>query len=212
MDIEAVTYHRPAQQFWVAYENRHTIYRYQVSGEPQAYVEPSFAREWSSNSGMEAMVRLEDGRFIVLRESEGEGFLFAGDPVEGAPAMAFRVRYPEDYRPTDMAQLPDGRVLVVLRRVAFARPVFEAMLGIADPALISADEPWQVRPLVQLEDIVPRENWEAIAIEAAAGGAVDVWLASDDNMSAFQRSLLAKLRWHPGNAQEKGRRTEAPTP
>lgn len=217
LDIESVTYFRGGHLFWVGYENRHTIYRYDVAGEPEAFLEPEFARNWSSNGGIEAMVRMADGRFVILRELGGEGYIFDGDPVEGAEAMRFPVNFPQNYSPTDMAQLPDGRVLIVLRRVAFANPVFEAMIAIADPAEISADTPWQVTPLVQLEDLVPRENYEAIAVEPRDDGAVSVWLASDDNLSAFQRSLLVKLRFHPDkaaakDAHEKGRRAEAGAP
>ena len=68
-------------------------------------------RDWGWNTGPEAMVRLADGRFIVVREGFfGErhaGLLFAGDPlaVKQAPRH-FVLAGPPGFRPTDMAQLP----------------------------------------------------------------------------------------------------------
>lgn len=215
-DIESVTYDHAADRFWVGYEFRHTIYRYAGDGEPDGFLEPPFTRQWSDNGGIEAMARLESGEFLLLRESGGEGYLIDGDPVAGARYRGFRAGYPEGYSPTDVAQLPDGRVLIILRRVAFANPVFEAMLAIADPDQLGEEPFWQVTPLVQIEDILPRENYEAIAIDPKADGSVTVWLASDDNISVFQRSLLAKLHFTPESpaegGHEKGRRAEAPAP
>ncbi len=210
LDIESVTYHPQTGQYWVGYESRHTIYRYSVTGEPEAFVEPAYTAGWQRNGGIEAMARLADGRFIVLRETGGEGFIYPDDPAEGAEPQRFPVSWPEGFSPTDMAQLPDGRVLILLRKVGWHLPVFESLIALADPAQIDSDQidsatPWPVTVLAELEQLVPRDNWEALSIEppgegaaaAIAGGAVNVWLASDDNRSAVQRSLLAKLRWIP---------------
>ncbi len=215
-DIESVTYDHASGRFWVGYEFHHTIYRYASDGEPDGFIEPAVAQDWSENGGIEAMARLASGEFLLLRESQGEIYLLDGDPVEGADYRYFVGGYPEGYSPTDMAQLPDGRVLIILRRVALANPVFEAMIAIADPADLADGEPWPVTPLVQIEDILPRENYEAIAIDPRDDGSVTVWLASDDNISVFQRSLLAKLRFTPPpraeGVHEKGRRDEASAP
>ncbi|HSG57654.1 MAG TPA: esterase-like activity of phytase family protein [Paracoccaceae bacterium] len=215
LDIESVTYHPQTGQYWVGYESRHTIYRYSVTGEPEAFVEPAYTTGWQSNGGIEAMARLADGRFLVLHEDGNDGYLYPGDPVEGAVPQQFTVAWPEDYSPTDMAQLPDGRVLILLRKVAWHLPVFESLIALADPALIDSAlidsaSPWPVTVLAELEQLVPRDNWEALSIEppvesvagAIAGGAVNVWLASDDNRSAVQRSLLAKLRWTPPQPEQ----------
>ena len=212
-----MTYDHAADLFWVGYEFRHTIYRHAGDGVPDGYLEPPFARNWSKNGGVEAMARLDNGHFLLLRETGSEGYLIQGDPVVGARYRRFRARYPEGYSPTDMAQLPDGRVLIVLRRVVLANPVFEAMIAVADPGELGVQEEWPVTPILQPEELVPRENWEAIAIEPRDDGAVTVWLASDDNRSILQRSLLAKLRFEPDSPSqedrhEKGRRAEAPAP
>ena len=73
-------------------------------------------RNWPANEGSEAMVRLRNGRFIVLAEGKpgstppiSTGLLFAGDPVDEAEAETFLFPRQSRYRPTDMALLPDGR-------------------------------------------------------------------------------------------------------
>ena len=197
LDIESVTHDPATGKYWVGYESKHVIFRYGVTGDPEAFVRPDYTRDWAINGGIEAMVRLADGRFVVLREDGGDLFVYPGDPVTGAVADQGRVAWPADYSPTDVAQLPDGRLVVVLRRVALAMPVFECRLVLLDLAGWQPGEVLHPQPLVQLEDLVPRENWEAVAVEPAAGGAVGLWLASDDNRSTMQRSLLARLRFTP---------------
>lgn len=200
LDIESVTSDPATGRFWIGYENHDTIYRYSVSGEPERFVEPAYTANWGDNSGIEAMVRLVDGRFVALKETGGVGFLYPDDPTQGAEPLAFRIEWPDGYHPVDMAQLPDGRVLILLRRLGWHVPVFESRLALADPALIAAEQPWPVASLLQLESLLPRDNYEALAVEPANDGSLTLWLASDDNRSAVQRSLLAKLRWMPDSA------------
>lgn len=197
LDIESATYHAGTGQYWLGYENKHVIYRYAAWGDPEAFVRPDYTRNWAVNGGIEAMVRLADGRFVVLREDGGDLFVYPGDPVEGVEAQRGSVDWPTDYSPTDVAQLPDGRLVVVLRRVALHVPLFECRLVLLDLAHWQPGGELQPQPLVQLENLVPRDNWEAVAVEPVDGGAVNLWLASDDNRSGFQRSLLARLRFTP---------------
>lgn len=201
LDIESATYHPGTGQYWLGYENKHVIYRYAAWGDPEGYVRPAYTRHWADNRGMEAMVRLADGRFVVLREDGGDLFLYPGDPVAGAVPVPGRVAWPSGYSPTDAAQLPDGRLVVVLRRVAMHLPVFACRLVLLDLADWQPGTVLHPQPLVQLEDLVPRDNWEAVAVEPGADGAVSLWLAADDNRSAFQRSLLAHLRFTPPPAR-----------
>jgi hypothetical protein len=212
LDIESATFDRTDGRFWVGYENHDTIYRYSVAGEPEQFVEPAYTAHWGDNSGIEAMVRLADGRFVVLKETGGLGYLYPGDPVEGGEPLEFRIAWPDGYDPVDMTELPDGRVLILLRRLTWRIPVFESRLVLADPALIDAEQPWPVRPLLQLESLLPRDNYEGVAVEPAADGSLTLWLVSDDNRSALQRSLLAKLRWVPDSSQADSRATESVAP
>lgn len=201
-DIESVTHDPATGQYWVGYENKHVIYRYAAPGDPQAYVRPDYTRTWPVNGGIEAMVRRQNGQFLVFRESAPELFRYAGDPVAGFAAQRFAVAWPAGFEPTDAAELPDGRVLVLLRKLAWHLPPFESRLALIDPERLEADAALPVTVLARIEQLLPRENWEALAVEPGArAGEVHLWLASDDNRSALQRSLLARVRLvvPPGN-------------
>ena len=192
-DIESATADPATGRFWVGYEHRHTIARYGADGAALGELYPDYTQGWYANGGLEGIVRLADGRFIALKESGGRGFLYAGDPLAGAPPLPFAVAPPGGFSITDVAQMPDGRVLLVLRRLGLHLPPLETMLAIADPALIDPGTPWRITPLVRIEDLLPRDNYEAVAVEPGAGGRLTVWVASDDNQSALQQNVLARL-------------------
>ena len=202
-DIESATADPKSGWRWYAYENVNEIRRFK-SGEDGASsgVTPPAMSGWSSNGGAEAMVRLRDGRFIVLAEdapwlSAGgrPGLLFPFDPVEGAKPLEFTFKPPIGYDPSDMAVLPDGRVVILLRVVDLVEPpFFEAMLVVADPADIVAGQEWPWHKLADLEGSVPRDNFEGLAIVPDPSG-VTIWLISDDNFARLQRTLLLELRW-----------------
>jgi phytase-like protein len=202
-DIEAATSDPATGRRWLAYEGLNTIQRLEPGMRPeQAAVRPREMRDWPLNGGPEAMVRLADGRFIVLSEdppwlSSGArpGLLFPFDPVAGAKALEFTFRPPIGFHPSDMAGLPDGRVVILLRAVdpPFP-PLFRGMLVVADPAQIAAGKEWPWHKLADLASPLPVDNYEGLAILPETDG-VALWLVSDDNLAHFQRTLLVKLHW-----------------
>ncbi len=195
VDIEAATIDRATGQLWLALEYHNAVVRFDSPGGVRA-IQPEAMRHWGINKGAEAMARLGDGRFILFREAGG-GLLFPGDPVTGGDPLPFRFDPPEGFQPSDATLLPDGRLLILLRRLELTFPPFDIMLAIADPANIVADETLEMEPLANLVPGLPRENYEGLAVTPAADGSLDIWLVSDDNMAAFQRSLLARLNWKP---------------
>lgn len=210
-DIEAITRDPLSGRLWAAYEFANAIERQEADGTEVRRVAPHAMAHWSDNAGPESMVRLNDGRFIVIAEgrmlfgkTETEALLFPGDPVEGADPLMFSFAHPRGYRPVDMAQLPDGRVLILTRAVEWGLPPrFSSQLILADPADIVAGRIWQGTIVAEIGAPVPSDNYEGIAIEPEPDGSAIVWLISDDNQSAFQRTLLLKLRWP---AQQKSAR------
>jgi hypothetical protein len=207
LDAESATRDPASGTIWLGYESTNTIRRYGADLGASQAVRPAEMRSWPANRGPESLVRLADGRFIVLSEavSEGpqpvsEGLLFPGDPVEGAAPMVFRFVPPAGFRPTDIAQLPDGRVVILLRKLNIGLPPWlVSRLVVADPATIAGGEEWAWQPLTEIRGPLPRENYEGLAIEPRANGAARLWLISDDNRAAFQRTLLLALDWMPRN-------------
>lgn len=208
-DIEALTRDPVTGRVWAAFEYGNRIERFGRAFELEGSVRPVAMRRWRSNSGPEAMVRLADGRFVVLAEANPRWFaadvpavLFAGDPVDGAKAIAFRYRPPAGFRPVDMALLPSGKVLILLREVLWGVPPrFAGKLVLAEPAAIRAGGTWRGEVIADLRAPLPSDNFEGLAVEPAPGGGVTLWLISDDNNVTFQDTLLLKLEW----ANEKAR-------
>jgi hypothetical protein len=204
-DLEALTIDPATGTVWAAYEYLNAIVRLDQSGTANGEATPEAIEDWPANKGPESLTRLPDGRFIVLAEGSSawddqnaNGLLFEGDPVEGAKATPFRFDGPGDYRPVDMAALPDGRVLILMRQFRWGLPpTFTGRLLVADPDDISADKPWTGREIARFEPPLPTDNFEGIAV-AGDRFPVTLWMISDDNTAKFQNTLLLKLRWDGG--------------
>ncbi len=199
-DSESLTRDPATGRFWVGFERANEIWRYDAGlRRAAAHVAPPEMAEWPQNGGAEAMVRLHDGSFIVLAESaEGRtrstrpGIWFAGDPVRRARGFRFLYRAPDGFRPTDMAELPDGRLIVLHRKVSL-RSAFTAALAIVDRRAVRAGGIVTGREIARFEAPVVHDNFEALATTREGGDTI-LWIASDDNQYFFQRSLLLKFR------------------
>jgi len=207
-DIESATRDPASGRIWIALEGRNAISRHGSDLAGEAIVQPPEMRQWLLNTGPEAMVRLADGRFVVLSEANvdwGDGavhdaLLFSGDPALSTPAQGFRFAGPKGYRPVDMAQLPDGRVLVLMRRLRWPMPArFAAKLALADPAEIAPGRLWRSREIADLDaGPLATDNFEGLAVMPGKDGAVTVWLISDDNSAVTQRTLLWRMELAAG--------------
>jgi hypothetical protein len=185
-------------RLWVSFEKHNMIWRYdRVTLRAQSAAQPAPMRRWPGNSGAEALVRLADGRFLVIAEGrdqsdpDSDAVLFAGDAAApGTPALRLRYRRPAGYRATDAALLPDGRVLILNRGFSWLR--FSARLVVADVRGLAAGATIEGREIAALAAPVNVDNMEALAV-TREGGRTIVWIASDDNFSPLQRTLLLKF-------------------
>lgn len=197
-DSEGIAYDPGSGQFWVSYEVRHAIRRFAPSFSRSTGIIKLKGRDkWADNKGVEALVRLPDGRFVAIAENleDGahEGFLYSGDPVErGTSAMRFRYRPPDGYRVTDGAMLPDGRILVLNRSIGFPRG-FAAKLAVVDLMAFNKDATVKGRVIATLAAPLTVDNMEGVAV-ARQGRETIIWLISDNNFNIWQRTLLLKFR------------------
>lgn len=203
-DVEAATRDPQSGRIWIALEGRNEIIRLDPDLEIEAGVKPPEMARWKGNGGPESMVRLADGRFVVLAESALEwgvqrrpGLLFAGDPTDGAEALEFGFSPPPGYWPSDIAQLPDGRVLILLRGIGYLPPRFTAKLVVADPDEIRPGADWPWHDIGTIAAPLPVDNFEGLAITGSTDGApVTLWLISDSNNAVYlQETLLMRLEW-----------------
>ena len=197
-DSEGIAYDPVSGRVWVSYEHSHAIRRFPASmSRVDGMIRPATMRRWPRNSGAEALVRLTDGRFLAFAEGGPDDGIypaiqFSGDPVEpGTSQFPFRYRPAQGYRITDGAQLPDGRLLLLERRIGFPEG-FTAKLLILDPAKLMRDATVAGEVIATLKPPLLVDNMEGLAITQEQGRTI-VWLVSDNNFNAIQRTLLMKF-------------------
>ncbi|MGB3470602.1 MAG: esterase-like activity of phytase family protein [Erythrobacter sp.] len=212
-DIESAARDPGTGQYWLGFENTHGFHRYSPAGEPDGVRLIGSTVNWASNSGAEAMARLRDGRFLVIPEGGKEGLIYPADPVTGVEATTFEYRTPiSGFGITEAVQLPDGRLLILLRNVVWGIPPFEARLAIAEIPEPGDEQVLEPRIVLNLTQVAPPENYEGLAVRERGDGSFDLWIISDDNLSVMQRTLLVKLRFDPAKGLRAGAAAKAANP
>lgn len=197
-DSEGIAYDPDSGQYWVSFENKHAIRRYSRSFARQTGIlRPREMQDWPDNKGAESIIRLKDGRFLVIAESVDDrthpALLLSGDPVApGSRITSFRFRPPSGYRVTDGVQLPDGRIAILSRSIRFPQG-FSAKLSILNLQSISRDSVVSAKVIASLAAPLLVDNMEGIAVTREAKDTF-LWLISDNNFSIFQRTILMKFR------------------
>lgn len=200
-DSEAMTHDPDTDRYWVGFELQQMICRYG----------PGFVRveacrvwpqilAWPKTGSIESLARLPDGRFLAIsemgmtRQGEHEALLFAGDPAaeDTPPPVSLRYVAPRGYRPTDAVAL-DGHRLIVLHRRLTLIDLFTATVAVVD--VPDAPRPGMLLKPHLLGRLAPpllADNFEGISVTREAGETL-LWIISDDNHEAFQRTLLLKF-------------------
>lgn len=174
-DSEALA--RLADGDWlVAFENRNQVWRYDSTftrGRPAVL----FTKQgWGTNRGIEAMAPDGDGGLMVI--PEGHGLLIAiSDVVETRPLSS------EGWTVSDAARLPDGRTMLLLRRITVAG--FRNAIG----ELESTKAGWRVAVRGELP-LGPLDNAEGLAAERLPAGGTRLWIVTDNDRAGFRRTLL----------------------
>ena len=196
-DAEAMFVDPASGKSWIALEGINQIWRLDADLAAIEARRKLPGGGWPTNRGPEAMVRLADGRTILLSDEADddprgrEALLYAGDPAEPGPAP-IRFFYASDGRGlvSDAAPLPDVRILLVHRRLGFD-PVFTTIIAILDPADIEAAAIVRSRTIGRVPAPLA-ENYEGAAV-SVEGGRTFLWLLADNNFNVWQRSLLLQF-------------------
>lgn len=183
---------------WVGFETFNQIWRYDAAlTHAEAHVAPPAMRKWQTNRGAEAMVRLRDGRFVVIcergakRRIPREGLIFPGDPTDGRAPQRFGFVPPAGFDVSDATELPDGDLLVLTRQ--FALPfAFSAKLVRVARAQLKPRATIRGTVIATLAGGPYAENWEGVTAERENGRTV-LWLVSDDDTAVLQHTKVAKF-------------------
>ena len=196
-DAEAMFVDPATGKSWVALEGINEIWRLDADLSTIESRRKLPRPRWPANRGPEAMVRLADGRTVIFSEDADddprgrEALLYSGDPASAGPAP-IRFFYDSDGRGlvSDAAPLPDGRILLVHRRLGFD-PVFTTIVAIVDPADMTKNAVVRSRTIGRVP-LPLAENYEGAAISVEQGRTY-LWLVADDNFNVWQRSLLLQF-------------------
>ncbi|OAN59222.1 esterase-like activity of phytase family protein [Sphingomonas sp. TDK1] len=202
-DSESLAHDPKTGAFWVGFESHNAIFRYDSTfTRAPARAFPKAMRNWPTNGGPESMVRLADGRFLVIGETarppggpldQREVLLFPQDPTIG-DVQPVHLAYvpPPGYDPSDAAVLPDGRLLVLVRRFAVSS-LFTVKIELVD---IRGARAGQVLRGTEIADFSPpfqHDNFEGLAVQRE-GDSLVLWMISDDNEQWWEQTLLLKFR------------------
>lgn len=197
-DSESLALDPVAGTAWVGFETFNQIWRYDAAfRRGAAHIAPEAMRRWGVNRGAEAMVRLRDGRFVVLcergakRRLPREGLIFPGDPTRGGPPKRFGFVPPAGYDLSDAAELPNGDLLVLARRFALPFDFSAKLVRIARGAL-KAGATVRGQEVAALAGGAYAENWEGVTATVERGRTV-LWLVSDSDTAFLQHSKVAKF-------------------
>lgn len=182
----------------VSFEHQHRIWRYgpegaPLAGRPTAWPQPEGLDRAPENGGLEALTALADGRLLALTEEQENGtaiggmmgYLWRGD---GWARLTYRPRF--GFRPTAASSLPGSGDLLVLERA------YQPLIGPRVRLVRLAAEDIRPGAVLQGEELarwglpLTVDNFEALATRRGPDGETLIYLLSDDNFSAFQRTLL----------------------
>lgn len=178
----------PGGGWLVAFERRHRLLAYAAPGSRGVPAFPAFDTVGlAPNRGIEAMTFLADGTLFALSEGRAADAPHAAWLVGNDRAVPFEYPMGEFFLPTAAAPLPGGGVLVLERGYSRIAGVKVRFVRIDAPR---AGVPAQPREIARLEPPMTVDNFEALAVWRAPGGETMLLVASDDNFSPRQRTLL----------------------
>ncbi|MCY7398530.1 MAG: esterase-like activity of phytase family protein [Sphingomonas bacterium] len=177
-DSEALALDSGGRGWWVAFENRHAAYLFDREF---IQVERRIGLGelgWRANKGAEGALL---GRHSLLLFPE------SGDEiVEVGKAGIKRIPLNNPFgRLADVTELPDGRVVVLAR--SFGPRGFSSRL-------LLLGEELEMKPFARL-NLGRLDNPEAIAAESLPGGAVRLWVMTDNDFRRRVPTLLLALDW-----------------
>lgn len=179
-DSEAIAADPKGRGWWVAFENRNALWLFDRTFERVLERRAINAPEFGRNRGVEAMIAAR-GRLLLFPERGGRVFSVDGQsmPVKGVSGWI-----------SDAVQLGDGRLLIATRTLTPIGLSNRLALLRRDQNRYVQQEAWQI-PVGRLDNV------EALAIESQPGGALRLWMMTDNNLQQRRPTLLMALELRP---------------
>lgn len=191
----------PDGSLLVAFEQVHLVLRYagpepwRSAAEVQAV--PAALRRQASNGGVETMARFPDGRLLLVSEADerADGTLSAWLRT-GTEWADLSYAQSDSYRPVDAKVLPDGDLLVLERYFTLLGGFSSRLVRVA-AGDVRPGATMRGRMIAEISSPMITDNFEALAVEPAPDGGIFVFILSDDNRVAIERTLLLQFRLIP---------------
>ncbi|MBM3566402.1 MAG: esterase-like activity of phytase family protein [Alphaproteobacteria bacterium] len=181
----------PSGEVVVAFERDHRLLRYLPGQQvPERLPSPEELAAAPANGGIEGLTFLEDGRLFAIAEELIRGDRAVGwvSDADGWSPLTYALS--DGFVVTDLARLPSGDVLALERRYTMRIGVAARVRRIAKDAIAPGAE-LAGELIAELRPPLTVDNMEGISARRDSGtGKTLVYLISDDNFSAAQRTLL----------------------
>lgn len=171
----------PGGGWLVAFEYAHQLWRFDSTFARVTGSRALPGGRWPANRGIEGIVAARDGTLLLLAE-DGRSLVRLSDrrmtiaPIAGAGPWAV----------ADAALLPDGRLLVLRRRITAGG------LRSSLAELAATGGTYRHRRELAL-GFGPLDNPEGMAAQRLPGGRIRLWLVTDDDFRWPMRTLLVAL-------------------
>ena len=181
----------------VAFERHHRLWRY-FPGRPlpQPLPPPVELASAPSNGGIEALTLLDDGRLLAITENFSMGGSIVGWVSDRGGWSVLIYETKPGFHPTGAATLPGGDV-VVLERLFRRRGSEATRLTRLDAASIAPGARLTPSELALIRPPLTVDNFEGVEARRGEGGETLIYIISDDNFRAGQRTLLLMFELVP---------------
>lgn len=190
-DVEAITEFENWNLY--AYEQDHRV----VNSNPEAkrINRPNNLSDIPPNGGFEAITVLTNNMVLLMAElpdsKTKKQLAWLGKKQVGG-VFRFETRtieFPEGYHPSDTTTLTSGDVLILLRKFSLLKGFSTKLMLITHDVIMSGD-PITGTAIADFPSNVGFDNLEGLASMPHPAGGEMIYLISDDNFSALQKTLL----------------------
>jgi hypothetical protein len=200
-DAEALARDRDGS-FIVAFERAHRLWRYPPSADPlaslpQLLASPADLQKAPINGGLEALTVLPDRRLLALTENyKNPDGSIKGWLIEKDRFFPLSYLQSDGFRPTDLATLASGDVLLLERWYHRIGGVAVRVRRLSRES-IRAGARLKGEEVVRIDPSIEIDNFEGLAVRVDPVGGTLLYMISDDNYSQLQRTLLLQFHLPP---------------
>ncbi len=193
VDLDAESLIRYGNGFLVSFEQNHRLEYVKEPGAKPTPPEELAAIDFggvSQNGGMEAIAHLHTGEVLAFAErGEGVDGRLKAWLVSEMQASNLYFAPPKNFAPTDAAVLPNGDVLVLLRKYSAIEGVAIKVHHIKAESIV-AGTVLKGTEILHLTPAGPVDNMEGLDVVPVDDTTVRLVMIADDNFNPLQRTLL----------------------